>query len=123
MPRILHPCGWSVRRAAACLVFPAAGGTARRGGVHPGQLLNFGIPVRQTECVSGALQLYVQVVAVVCLNDFFEFTLLCGKLIEVGIRLGVLRVHFIRAFQGVNHVGDRFFNGLTHGMFGFSFGS
>jgi hypothetical protein len=56
-------------------------------------------------------------VAVVRLDNLFELALLCGELIEVRIRLGVFGIHFVQTFQRVNHFGDRFFNGLTHGVF------
>ena len=81
-----------------------------------GEVSNFGIPVRQTQRVSGTLELHVQVVTVVRLNNLFEFALLRGQLIEVGIRFSVLRIHFVQAFQRVNHFGNRFFNGFTNGM-------
>jgi exonuclease I len=70
-----------------------------------GELLNFCIPVRQTQGVSRALQLHVQVVTVVCLDDLFKLTLLGSQLVEVRIRLGVFSVHLVQAFQGVNHFG------------------
>jgi len=74
------------------------------------------IPVRQAQGISRTLQLYVQVMAVVRLDDLFELALLRGKLIEVGIRLGVFGINFVQAFQRVNHFGDRFFNGFAHGV-------
>ena len=82
-----------------------------------GKLLNFGIPVRQTQGISGTLKLHVQVMTVVRLNDLFKLALLRGQLIEVSVRFGVLGVHFIQTFQRVNHFGNRFFNGFANGMF------
>ena len=46
--------------------------------------------------VGRALQLDVQVVAVVRLDNLFELALLCGKLIEVRIRLGVFGIDFVQ---------------------------
>ncbi len=54
---------------------------------------------------------------VVSLNDLFQTALFSGQLVKIGIRIGVQRIHFIQAFQGVNHFRNRFFNGLTHGVF------
>ena len=82
-----------------------------------GEILNFSVPVRQTQGVSGTLKLHVQVMTVVRLNDLFKLALLCGQLIEVSVRFGVLGVHFIQTFQRVNHFGNRFFHGFTNGMF------
>lgn len=82
-----------------------------------GKLLNFGIPVRQTQGIGGTLKLHVQVVTVVRLDNFFKLALLRSKFIEVGVWLCVLGVHFIQAFQCVNHFGNRFFNGFANGMF------
>ena len=55
--------------------------------------------------------------AVVRLNNLFKLALLRGQFIEVGVRFCVLGIHFIQAFQGVNHFGHRFFNRLTDGVF------
>ena len=82
-----------------------------------GEVLNFSVPVRQTQGVSGTLKLHVQVMTVVRLNDLFKLALLRSEFIEVGVRLGVLCVHFIQTFQRVNHFGNRFFHGFTNGMF------
>ncbi len=79
-----------------------------------GEVSDFRIPVRQAQRVGRALKLHVQVMAVVRLDDFFKLALLGRELIEVGIRFGVQRVHFIQAFQGVDHFGNGFFNGLTN---------
>ncbi len=117
MPRIPHPGGWSVRRAAACLAFPAADGTAPRGGVHPGEVRDFRIPVWQSQGVSGALELHVQVVAVMRLDNLFKLALLSGQFIEVRIRFSVFGIHFIQTFQCVNDVRNRLFNGFTNGVF------
>ena len=51
------------------------------------------------------------------LNNLFKLALLRGQFVEVSVRLGVLRVHFIQAFQRVNHFCNRFFNGFANGMF------
>lgn len=82
-----------------------------------GKISDFRIPVRQAQGVGRALQLDVQVVAVVRLDNLFELALLCGKLIEVRIRLGVFGIDFVQPLQRVNHFGDRFFHGLAHGVF------
>lgn len=82
-----------------------------------GEILNFSVPVRQTQGVSGTLKLHVQVMTVVRLNDLFKLALLRSEFIEVGVRLGVLCVHFIQTFQRVNHFGNRFFHGFTNSMF------
>ena len=55
--------------------------------------------------------------AVVRTDNLFELALLCGKLIEVRIRLGVFGIDFVQPLQRVNHFGDRFFHGLAHGVF------
>lgn len=54
--------------------------------------------------------------AVVRTDNLFELALLCGKLIEVRIRLGVFGIDFVQTLQRVNHFGDRFFHGLAHGV-------
>lgn len=82
-----------------------------------GKVSDFRVPVWQTQGVSRALQLHIQVVTVVRLDNFFKLALLSGQFIEVGIRLGVLGVHFIQAFQRVNDFSNGLFNGLTHGVF------
>ena len=82
-----------------------------------GQVSDFRIPVWQTQGIGRALQLHVQVVTVVRLDNLFIFALLSGQFVEVRIRLGVFGIHFIQTFQGVNHLGYRFFNGFTHGVF------
>lgn len=82
-----------------------------------GKISDFRIPVRQAQGVGRALQLDVQVMAVVRLDNLFELALLCGKLIEVRIRLGVFGIDFVQPLQRVNHFGDRFFHGLAHGVF------
>ena len=86
-----------------------------------GQFFDLGIPVRQTQGVSGTLELHVQVMAVVRLDNFFKLALLRGQFIEVGVRFCVLGVHFVQAFQGVNHLGHRFFNGFADGVFRIQF--
>ena len=82
-----------------------------------GEVSDFRVPVRQTQRIRRTLQLNVQVVTVVSLNDLFQTALFSGQLVKIGIRIGVQRIHFIQAFQGVNHFRNRFFNGLTHGVF------
>ncbi len=82
-----------------------------------GEVSDFRVPVRQTQRIRCTLQLNVQVVTVVSLNDLFQTALFSGQLVKIGIRIGVQRIHFIQAFQGVNHFRNRFFNGLTHGVF------
>ena len=82
-----------------------------------GEFFDFSVPVRQTQRISGALKLHVQVMTVVRLDNFFELTLLGSQLVEVGVWFSVLGVHFVQAFQRVNHFGNGFFNGFTYGMF------
>ncbi len=82
-----------------------------------GEIRDFRIPVRQTQGVGRAFQLHVQVVAVMGLDNFFQFALLGGELIEIGIRVCVQRVHFIQALERVNDFRDRFFDRFAHGMF------
>ena len=41
-----------------------------------GEFFNFRVPVRRTQGIGRTLQLYVQVVTVVRLDNFFKFTLL-----------------------------------------------
>ncbi len=52
-----------------------------------------------------------------CLDHFFQTALLSGQLVEVGIRIGVQRVHFVETLQRANHFRDGFFHRLTHGVF------
>lgn len=82
-----------------------------------GQVGDFRIPVWQTQGISGALQLHVQVVTVMRLDNLFKLTLLCGQFVEIRIRLRVFGIHFIQTFQRVNHFSNRFFDGFTHGVF------
>ncbi len=82
----------------------------------PGEIGDFRVPVRQTQGICGALQLHVQVMAVVRLDNLFKLALLSGELVEVGIRLSVLRVHLVQTFQRIDHFGHRLFNRLTYGL-------
>lgn len=82
-----------------------------------GQFFDFGIPVRQTQGVSGALKLHIQVMTVVRLDNLFKPALFCRQLVEVGIRIGVQRVHFIQTFEGVNHFRNGLFNRLAYRVF------
>ena len=97
--------------------FPAAGGTAPRGGVHHRRDSRFShpspadaghrprAPAARSGCDRRAL------------DNFLIFALLSGQFVEVRIRLGVFGIHFIQTFQRVNHFGYRFFNGFTYGVF------
>ena len=82
-----------------------------------GEVSDFRVPVRQAQCVSGALKLHVQVMAVVRLDNLFKLALLCREFIEVSVRFSIFRIHFVQTFQRVHHLGNRFFNGFTHGLF------
>jgi hypothetical protein len=55
--------------------------------------------------------------AVVRLDNLFKLALLCREFIEVSVRFSIFRIHFVQTFQRVNHFGNRFFNGFTHGLF------
>ncbi|MNY26422.1 hypothetical protein D3C86_1602700 [compost metagenome] len=82
-----------------------------------GQFFNFRVPVWQAQGIGRTLQLDVQVVTVVRLDNFFEFTLLRRQFVEVSIRFSVLRVHLIQTFQRVNDFGNGFFDGFANGVF------
>ncbi|KYF22121.1 hypothetical protein AIZ20_23580, partial [Salmonella enterica subsp. enterica serovar Typhimurium] len=73
-----------------------------------GQFFVFGIPVRQTQCVCSARKLHVVIMTVVRLDYLFKSALLSGPLVEVGIRIGLQREHFIQTLERVNN----FANGL-----------
>ena len=79
----------------------------------PGQIADFGIPVRQTHRIGGALQLRFQVMAVVRLDNFFQTTLFRGQFVEIGVRLGVERVNLIQALQRADHFRHCLFNGFA----------
>lgn len=82
-----------------------------------GKISDFCILVWQVQGVGCVFQLDVQVVVVVCLDNFFEFVLLCGKFIEVCIWFGVFGIDFVQFFQCVNYFGDCFFYGFVYGVF------
>ncbi len=81
-----------------------------------GQVRDFGVPVWQAQRIGCTFQLCVQVMAVVCLNDLFQTSLLSCQLVKIRIFFGVKRINLIKAFQRANHFRQRFFNGFTHGV-------
>ncbi len=81
------------------------------------QVADFGIPLRQTHRVSGAVELGFQIVAIVRLNHLLQTALFGGQLVEVRIGIGVQRVDFIKTFQSASDFRHRFFNRFTHGVF------
>ncbi|CAH0257964.1 hypothetical protein SRABI106_02755 [Rahnella aquatilis] len=63
-----------------------------------GQVCHFRIPVRQTQRIGGTFELAVQVMAIMCLNDFFQLALFGRQFVEISVRFGVQRIHFIETF-------------------------
>ena len=59
--------------------------------------------------------------AVMRLDNRFQFTLLFGEFVKIRIRIGVQRVHFIQTGQGVFHFCNRFFNRFTDSVFRIQF--
>lgn len=109
--------GWWVRRAAAYPAFPATDGTAPRGGARRRTVFRLWHP----SPADAGRQLRAQAARSDydrrALDNLFKPALLCGQLVEVGIRIGVQRVHFIQTFEGVNHFRNGLFNRLAYRVF------
>ena len=83
--------------------------------LHPGEVLDLGIPGRQAQGVGRALQLVFHVVAALGGDDvFLQLALLAGQLVEVGVRIGVGRIDLVQARHGAFHLADRLFDRLAH---------
>lgn len=82
-----------------------------------GEVSDFCVLVWQMQCICCMFQLYVQVMIVVSLNDFFQMVLFSGQFVKIGIWIGVQCIYFIQVFQGVNYFRNCFFNGFMYGVF------
>ncbi len=56
------------------------------------------------------------------LNDGFQFALLLGQGVEVGIRLSIGRIDFIQTLEGVFGFADGFFYGFPYCLVGIKLG-
>ncbi len=80
----------------------------------PGQHADIGIPRRQAQCFGGHFQLALEVVGVRGLDQVFQLGLTRGEGVEIGVRLGVGGIDFIKFGLGVLDVSQGFFHALAH---------
>ena len=76
------------------------------------------VPRRQAQRVGRDLQLPVEVVAVRGEHDRFEFRLLGGQRVEVGVGFAVGGVDLVEPLAHGQQLGVRFFDRLAHGLAG-----
>ena len=81
-----------------------------------GEEAHFGVPRWQAKRVGGDFKLRVGVVAVAGSDDGFEFGLLFGERVKVGVFVAVGRVNLVEArLRGLN-AAQAFFNDFAHGF-------
>jgi hypothetical protein len=82
------------------------------------EVVDLRVPRRQAQRVGGDLELRVERVRFGRGEQLLELLLLGGELVEVGVGLGVLRVHLLEALLRLEHFPQAFLDRFAHGVAG-----
>ena len=81
------------------------------------QLVDFGVPRRQAQCVGGDLELMLGIGTGIG-QQCFVLGLFGCKLVEIRIRFGISGINLIELFLRVEHFTESLFHRFAHGLLG-----